>query len=395
MDVPPPDPAHAVLPRAIEENAAEFLLALGRAGGAEERQDASVHWTIGGSPIASHNGVVRASLVPESADAAIVASMDRFRACNVPGTRHVGPAMRPHDVGNRLLAHCFTFAGAETGMAVELQALPATVEAPAALRIERVTDARGLAAWVRTLGQGFGEGEREASWVGAMYQRIGLEDDRPWRHCLGRLDGSPAATTSLFLGAGVAGVYFVFTVPPARRQGIGGPSRWRRCRMRGGWAFDSLCWDRHPWARPCTSASGSRRTAPSISTSGRHLCNDSSRGSSFTRAGRHAAAGAARNAHRPDSLNHVPDEGAVADCGRQSASRRTPSRPASLVELERALAEEHDAIALFYTDKPEPLLGHVAIWDPAIGPLNMLQVLRVGVHHDQHHYRAVRSLLQR
>ena len=75
--------------------------------------------------------------------------------------------------------------------------------------------------------------------------------------------------------------------------------------------------------------------------------------------------------------------------------RRTPSRPASLVELERALAEEHDAIARFYTDKPEPLLGHVAIWDPAIGRLNMLQVLRVGVHHDQHHYRAVRSLLQR
>ncbi len=73
--------------------------------------------------------------------------------------------------------------------------------------------------------------------------------------------------------------------------------------------------------------------------------------------------------------------------------RRTPARPASLAELERVLAAEHDAIARFYTGKPEPLLGHVTVWDPAIGRLNLVQVLRVGVHHDLHHYTAVRRLL--
>src|SRR5215469_2090036 len=87
--------------------------------------------------------------------------------------------------------------------------------------IVRVDDAEALAAWTATLARGFGEGEWEARWVGAMYARIGLDDDR-WHHYLGLLDGEPVATASLFVGAGAAGIYFVFTVTEARRQGIGG-----------------------------------------------------------------------------------------------------------------------------------------------------------------------------
>lgn len=75
--------------------------------------------------------------------------------------------------------------------------------------------------------------------------------------------------------------------------------------------------------------------------------------------------------------------------------KRTPSRPAPRAELERALAQEHSAIARLYAGKPEPLLGHVAVWDPAIGRLNLIQLLRVVVHHDQHHFAAVRRQLGR
>jgi GNAT superfamily N-acetyltransferase len=125
--------------------------------------------------------------------------------------------MRPLDLGDRLVAAGFTHGGSEPGMALRLAELR---EAEVAgLRIERVVDLPGVTTWAQTLGQGFGEGVKEAEWVASVYRRLGLAD--PWRHYLGYLDGEPVATVTVFFAAGVAGVYFVMTVPEARRRGIG------------------------------------------------------------------------------------------------------------------------------------------------------------------------------
>ena len=207
--------------RAIEENGAEFLLALGRAAGAELRDDERVSWTIGNCPIDYHNAVVRADLSAEEAEEEIEASLERMRAQGVPGSWHVGPSMRPSDLGERLVARGFEHGGDDIGMAADLSALPERVPTPEGFTVERVRDKTGLAAWVETLGSGFGEGPVEAEWVGATYRRLGFGDEGPLRHYLGRLDGEPVATASLYFGAGAAGIYFVFTVGHARRRGIG------------------------------------------------------------------------------------------------------------------------------------------------------------------------------
>lgn len=123
---------------AIEQSGAEFLLALGRAGGGEDRHDATIHWNIGGSPIDYHNAVVAANLPPESIDTAIQDSIAAMRRHNVPGSWHVGPSMQPDTLGERLLANGFTSGGFDIGMAVELYTLPPTPPLPVGFSIQRV-----------------------------------------------------------------------------------------------------------------------------------------------------------------------------------------------------------------------------------------------------------------
>lgn len=215
------DLSYPALARAIEGNSEEFLIVLGRAAGAEERDDRKVRWVIGDIPIGYHNCVVRAELLHREADGVILESLERFRTQRVPGSWHVGPSMRPEDLGERLMKHGFSYGGTEIGMAVDLSVLPEKVPPLDHFTIERVREEENLAAWRETLARGFGEGPVEAEWVSETYRTLGLSDDRPWRHYLGRLGGDPVATSTLFVDASVAGIYFVFTVEEARQRGIG------------------------------------------------------------------------------------------------------------------------------------------------------------------------------
>ena len=212
------------LVRAIEENGQGFVVALARAAGAEERDDGKVQWVIGGIPVSYldyTNCVVRAELLPKDADGVIQESLERFRAQGARGSWFVGPSMRPEDLGERLLKHGFSYGGSEIGMAADLSALPKRLPVVKDLMIERVRGEENLAAWSRTLAQGFGGTPGEAEWVCEMYRRLGLNDNGAWRHYLGRLGEEPVATSTLFLSAGVAGIYLVYTAEVVRRRGIG------------------------------------------------------------------------------------------------------------------------------------------------------------------------------
>jgi GNAT superfamily N-acetyltransferase len=132
-----------------------------------------------------------------------------------------GPATRPADLGTHLEGHGFSHEGDATGMAADLMKLNEGLTTPSGLIIEQVSDMETLKQWCHVLTVGFGLPEIVDQAYFDLFASLGFGAELSIRNYLGWLKGEPVATSTRFLGAGVAGVYCVATVPNARGQGIG------------------------------------------------------------------------------------------------------------------------------------------------------------------------------
>jgi len=99
--------------------------------------------------------------------------------------------------------------------------LPGLKEAatPPGLTIKRVESVEMLRDFVCSAVSGYGMPEGSESTCYDLFAGLGF--DLPLQHYVGYVGGKAVATAELFLGAGVAGIYWVSTVPEARYQGIG------------------------------------------------------------------------------------------------------------------------------------------------------------------------------
>ena len=110
------------------------------------------------------------------------------------------------------------------GMAIDLQTLPEKSSAPETVTIVPVEDHKTLKRWVHTFIRGY---ELPLAWEDDLLDLwTGLGLDLPMRNYLGCLQGQAVATANLFLGAGVAGVQCIATVPEARGRGLGRALTW-------------------------------------------------------------------------------------------------------------------------------------------------------------------------
>jgi len=206
--------------RAVEANLFAFFRLLATWPKVECHDGPDCFWTLSDLPFPLFNSVLKARFTPATADAGIAARVRACAARRVPMLWWTGPASTPDDLSERLEQQGFLLEPAR-GMAVDLAAWPAGPVAGPDIRVVPVEDAATLEIWSRVLCEAFGVPPGFGAAFADLAAAIGLGPASPFRHFLASLDGVPAATGSLFLDAGVAGLYDVATLPARRRRGLG------------------------------------------------------------------------------------------------------------------------------------------------------------------------------
>ncbi len=208
------------LVNAIEENVVEFWAYAGRSSLADFRREPDLLRVSFGVPFPLWNDIAGARLQGEEIDHRIEEALGYFKSRNLPMFWWTGPATRPLDLGDRLAAHGLVLADSPPGMAAFLPDMSEPLSPPE-LVIEEVLDARRMEQFVQIWTQVFGAPDFAGKVYYDLSLDLGLGPQYPARNFVGLLDGEPVATSTLFLGAGVAGIYNVGTLPQVRGRGIG------------------------------------------------------------------------------------------------------------------------------------------------------------------------------
>lgn len=214
------DPSPGALTEAIEWNMFGLYAAFGRIPHARVELYPDMMRLITGLPHELLNGIFRAQLPEHDVGARIEDALADFRSAGLPMIWWTGPSTVPPHLGKHLEAYGLVHAGDLTGMAVDLADWDGGLPVPPELEIEAVRDVGSLRDWMAPLAFGFELPEAAALALFDLFLGYGFDTDSPFRHYLGRWKGHPVATSSLFMGAGVAGAY-VTVVPDYRKQGIG------------------------------------------------------------------------------------------------------------------------------------------------------------------------------
>jgi ribosomal protein S18 acetylase RimI-like enzyme len=202
----------------VERSLCDFSLSFGCLPGAATHRGDDVKWCYSGAP--RLNRVIGARFAVDEADARIDELLAFYGSRHAAASWFVGPDDTPADLAGRLASRGLQHRGNWTGMAFDLTALAGPEPAVPGLTIATIGDGAGDLLWAQTGAEGFGMPPASAA---AFAQVIGGVGEQ-LRHCsyrfLGYLDGVPSATSALHLADGLAGIYYVATLPAARGRGL-------------------------------------------------------------------------------------------------------------------------------------------------------------------------------
>jgi GNAT superfamily N-acetyltransferase len=207
---------------AVEADLVEHVARLHEPPVGEVHRDAGAVWFTTGLPSVNDNGVLRDALAPDHPDQDIERLLQPFLAGGLPlmWWRFTGEAGDDPAVASALARHGFTLDSDRPGMGLDLSR-SSPPPPPHGITIHRVRDEAMFRGWADVVGRAFDDPDFEDGNSVVMGLRMGFGDDAPFRHFLCRLEGAWVGASTLSLGAGVAGLANISTVPEHRGRGIG------------------------------------------------------------------------------------------------------------------------------------------------------------------------------
>lgn len=214
----------------MEENLHAHIAFVARAtAGMLVRDTSDLLLVDSGLPSDTFNKLARARMTDVAADARIAEAVNYFRTARRPFAWWVGPLSRPLDLEARLRNHGLAPAESELGMSMALPDLTPHIERPKNLEVRRVASAREIADFASVFASNWQPPDPSAAAFYEAAAPLVLAPDSPMILFVGSLHGEPVATSELFIGGGVAGLYSIATLREYRARGIGSALTWTAC----------------------------------------------------------------------------------------------------------------------------------------------------------------------
>jgi GNAT superfamily N-acetyltransferase len=207
---------------AIEENLFSWIPLFGKIWESRVNGPPGVIRSISDIPMSLFNSIMGAVLPEEDVESTIEYVMMDAKARKVPVLWWVGPSTRPVDLGDKLKNSGFSVDDDGPGMAVVLENLNKELQLPEGISIWAAQDDSSWWEWCRTMALGFEIPRAKLDFaVDSWHYLLSRLSSETTIAYIAYLNEKPVATSMLQLGAGVAGIYAVATVPEARRKGVG------------------------------------------------------------------------------------------------------------------------------------------------------------------------------
>ena len=180
-------------------------------------------WRVTGVLDKYFNNVTYVSWGSEEAPIRVKRLIEEFNTYGVDYTWWIGPSSSPGDLPGLLEANGMVYQEDFPGMAIDLQNLQdeyAELTDIQGLEISLINNKIQLNDFVHAYIVATDSNPEMQSGLVRLFAMSGYKKADHWSLYVATLHGKTVATTALFTGAGVAGIYLVSTIPEVRRRNI-------------------------------------------------------------------------------------------------------------------------------------------------------------------------------